>query len=137
MAGRFLLIEFDDDTSATLLREQINAATRKGRRFRVVGMFARPDNFCSCDIRVWTTIKGKGEAKTKRGAKFGWLVCTSCKRPIPMMSFLKNLIAPEDIIKAPRYDIVNNDSKKTTSVGFYTYGLNAQALSSAKFDEDN
>jgi hypothetical protein len=134
MAGRFLLIEFDDEATATHLREQIDVASRKGKGFRVVGLFARPGNFCKCPSRVWITERGKA-AKVKRGAKFGWSVCTDCKRPLPVMSFLKNLIAPEDIIRPPRYDIVSNDSAKAIPVGFYTHGLSAPALAERRFTD--
>lgn len=120
MAGRYLLIEFDDSASADTLRAQIDSASLKGRPFRVVGLFSRPGpNFCRCG--TWTTERGR-PATTKRGPKFGWYVCTTCKLPIPAMSFLKNLIAPKDIIRPPRYDILKK------SISFYTYGLTATSL---------
>lgn len=120
MAGRYLLIEFDDEATATILRAQIDNATRKGKGFRVVGLFARPGpTFCRCG--KWVTTRTEN-ATTKRGAKFGWSVCTLCKKPAPTMGFLRNLIRPVDIINPPRYDIVNR------SLGFYTYGLSAVTL---------
>lgn len=117
MAGRYLLIEFDDSASADTLRAQIDTASLKGKPFRVVGLFSRPGpNFCGCG--TWINDRGK-KSTTKVGPKFGWVVCTTCRLPIPDMRFLKNLIAPSDIIKPPRYDIL----KKWLS--FYTYGLTA------------
>lgn len=118
MAGRFLLIEFDDEESANALRAKIEDASRRGKKFRVVGMFSRPGpNFCRCGN--WTTQRGAPHTPNKRGQKFGWQVCLKCKRPVPVMSFLRNLIEPKDIISAPSYDILG---KKLT---FYTYGLTA------------
>ena len=120
MAGRYLLIEFDDAATADALRAQIDKATRNGKKYRVVGLFSRPGpNFCRCG--TWTTERGK-PATTKRGPKFGWYVCTTCMLPIPAMSFLKNLLAPKDIISPPRYDILKK------SLSFYHYGLTAQSL---------
>lgn len=125
MAGRYLLIEFDDEAAATLLRERIDNATRNGKRYRVVGLFARPSNFCRCG--TWTTDRGR-VATTKRGRRLGWTVCTVCKKPAPLMSFLRNLIRPEDIISPTKHDIVDTNQKPLT-VGFYTYGLDATARS--------
>lgn len=130
MAGRFLLIEFDDEATASRLREQIDAATRKGKPYRVTGLFARPSGFCSCESRVWINDR-TGASKTKVGAKFGWVVCTECKRPLPLMSFLKNLIAPSDIIQPTRHDMITTKGQHI-DVGFYSYGLTATALENFK-----
>lgn len=123
MAGRYLLIEFDDAAQADTLRAQIDNATRKGKKFRVVGMFSRPGpKFCRCG--TWTTERGK-IATTKRGAKFGWMVCTVCKLPAPVMSHLRNLVRPHDIIEPPKYDTKHK-------VGFYCYGLDLPPLANFK-----
>lgn len=129
MAGRFLLIEFDDEATATHLREQIDAATRKGKGFRVVGIFARPERFCRCG--TWISERGK-PSTLKRGAKFGWSVCTECKRPAPIMSFLKNLLAPTDIVSPVIHDTIDNKGQEA-ELGFYTYGLSAPTLQAQKF----
>lgn len=78
MPARYLLIEFDDEAQAEALRAQIDTATLKGKKFRVVGMFARPTRWCSC---FYTTAKYK-EWNLQRGAKFGWWVCPTCRRPL-------------------------------------------------------
>ena len=118
MAGRFLLIEFDDEESANALRAKIEDASKRGKRFRVVGMFSRPGpTFCRCGN--WVTQRGRTSTPTKRGEKFGWSVCLQCRKPVPVMGFLKNLVRPVDIINPPVYDIQGKQ------LGFYTYGLTA------------
>lgn len=115
MAGRFLLIEFDDEASANALRAQIDNATRKGKRFRVIGLYSRPGpTFCRCG--KWINSKTQ-KSTLKRGQKFGWEVCTVCKKPAPIMSFLKNLLKPEEIIDPPLTEVDNR------SLMFYNYGL--------------
>jgi len=125
MAGRFLLIEFDDEQSASRLRAQIDKASMSGKRFRVIGLFSRPGpKFCKCE--TWESNRGS-KSTIKIGAKFGWAVCTTCKLPAPSMSFLRNLIKPHDIIDPPKYDTKHK-------VGFYCYGL---TLTSRSNFEDN
>ena len=94
MPARYLLIEFDDATQADKLRNQIDA--RKGISMRVVGLFAKPlPPYCSCGKEITTRQQA---TSTKRGKRFGWWVCTECKRPTASISGLVNLIAPDDII---------------------------------------
>ncbi len=122
MGARYLLIEFDDEASATRLREQIDAATRKGKKYRVVGLFARPRGFCRCG--TWTTSRAVNST-LKRGAKFGWSVCTTCKKPAPSMGFLRNLIKHNEVID-PVVDDVHNDLEHThRRYQFHTIGLTA------------
>ena len=104
MGARYLLIEFDEETSALKLKEQIDGLSRRGKPFRVVGLFAKPTNYCECGIDTWTTT-ARRVATTKRGRKFGWHVCTTCKRPTASESGLVNLIAPSDIINPRRFDL--------------------------------
>lgn len=102
MASRYLLIEFDDEASATRLRGQIDNATRNGKRFRVVGLFAKPTNYCQCDPKTHVTMGGQ-VSTLKRGKKYGWWVCTNCKKPTSALAGLVNLIKPRDIIKPPKW----------------------------------
>ena len=98
MAGRYLLIEFDDAESANALRTQIDSASRKGKKYRAVGLFAIPGpTFCDCGKETSTRTEG---SSLKRGKKFGWWVCSICKKPSTMMR-LNNLIGVEEII-SPR-----------------------------------
>lgn len=99
MAGRYLLIEFDDATQADALRAQINAATKKGKRFRVVGLYARPGKTCTCA----NTLKEARELRSKTakaiiGKAFGWWICPQCRRPRSGSQNPKNLLKPHEII---------------------------------------
>ena len=102
MASRYLIIEFDEEASATKLKAQIDAATRAGKKFRVVGLFAKPTNYCQCDPTLHVTTKTH-ETILKRGKKFGWWVCTICKRPSSYLGGLQNLLKPRDIIDPPSW----------------------------------
>lgn len=104
MASRYLLIEFDDEASANKLRAQIDNASRAGKRFRVVGLFAKPQApFCACPPDRQITTKTHTSI-LKRGRKLGWWMCTECKRPAQNNSALINLMKPKDIIGMIRWD---------------------------------
>jgi hypothetical protein len=101
MPSRYLLIEFDDAAQADKLRQQIDA--RKGISMRVVGLFAKPlPPYCGCGKEI--TMRAQ-KSTLKRGARFGWWVCTECKRPSASVSGLKNLIAADDIINPPTHKV--------------------------------
>lgn len=96
MAARYLLIEFDDEASSTHLREQIDNATQKGRKFRIVGLFGRPnDKTCQCSF----TKGERSRDRIARGGKLGWWVCTTCKLPRLGDHQLLNLLSVLDILK--------------------------------------
>lgn len=103
MASRYLLIEFDDEASANKLRAQIDNATRAGKRFRVVGLFAKPTSYCACDPQQQITTKTH-ESSLKRGHRLGWWMCQVCNRPAQNNGALKNLLKPRDIIGMIRWD---------------------------------
>lgn len=117
MASRYMIIEFDDLEPADKLRAQIDNASRAGKPFRVVGYFAKPQApYCQCGKETTT----RQQASTlKRGAKFGWWVCTECKRPAASISGLVNLIAPDDIIRP------NTFRAKLYDLMFYFYNISA------------
>ena len=102
MGARYLLIEFDDEAAASRLREQIDNATRKGKGFRVVGLFAKPRNYCRCGD-VHTIERGRPITEVKRGRKYGWRVCMDCKRPLQNFGYLTNLLKPRDIINPVKW----------------------------------
>lgn len=121
MTGRYLLVEFDSKEQAEKLMQQINAATRGGKPFRVVGLFAKPGpDFCRCGSDNWISSRTRG-GRTKRGPKFGWQVCLDCKKPVPVMNFLKNLLSPEDII-SPTVDDAVYEGRKYKRM-FHSLGL--------------
>lgn len=101
MASRYLLIEFDDEASASRLRAQIDNASRNGKMFRVIGLFAKPTNYCRCGANQ-TYERGK-DVKIQRGKKYGWRVCLECKRPLQNFGGLINLLRPRDIINPPKW----------------------------------
>lgn len=126
MASRYLLIEFDEEDAANSLRAKIDAATKAGKKFRVVGLFAKPGpTFCRCGS-AWTSTKSE-KARTKIGKRLGWVVCLECKKPIPAISFLKNLIKPSDIIDPSLTEV------KGEPMGFYFYGISAPTLGAGQF----
>lgn len=93
MPGRYLLIEFDDDAAADSLRAQISKATGSGKKFRVVGLFARPGRPCKCII----SPDKRSKDMVKRGDRLGWWVCTTCGKPRMGDHHLKNMLAPDEI----------------------------------------
>lgn len=110
MGARYLLIECDNEADATALKEKVDGLSLRGRGVRAVGLFAKPTNYCQCGIGGWTTVSRR-VSTTKRGRKFGWYVCTTCKRPTASESGLVNLIAPSDIINPQQFDLGNGVGK--------------------------
>jgi len=106
VASRYMIIEFDEEAPANKLRAQIDNATKAGKPFRVVGLFAKPTHYCDCGVDKWTGTKSQ-PATTKRGRKFGWWVCIECRRPAASISGLVNQINPDDIINPPTFDLKN------------------------------
>ena len=88
--ARYLVIELEDNDSADKLREKIDNARAQGALYRVVGLFVQPRRVCTCatgpaqlggmNFRKPSSKHGVGGGVV-RGGKFGWWVCTACKRP--------------------------------------------------------
>ena len=104
MASRYVLLEVDDVQLAERLMEKFNDGSRRGSAYRVVGYFAKPTDYCQCGVETWTTTSRR-VSTTKRGRKFGWYVCTTCKRPTASESGLVNLIDPSDIINPQHFNL--------------------------------
>lgn len=98
--GRYMIIEFDEKEPALKLKKQIDEAARNGRGFRVVGYFARPDEYCVCPKNK-TEMKNYQSPKWDR--KLGWHICQSCKKPWPAGA-LKNQLGVEKVINPARYE---------------------------------
>jgi hypothetical protein len=94
--ARFLLIEFENDAQAEMLRAKIDAETRKGKPFRVAGLFARPRKFCNCPKPV-----GYHKNQVTRGVKFGWNVCTICRRVVAGSHRANNLLTAQELMMMP------------------------------------
>ncbi len=122
MASRYLLVEFDDAESADRLRQQIDNATRSGKKFRVVGLFAKPQApYCQCGKETTTKTQA---SSLKRGKKFGWWVCTQCKRPAASISGLVNLLTKRDIIDPSGFE-TKSPQFGTHTQAFYFYSISA------------
>lgn len=74
MAGRFLILEFDDPDSAASLAQNKIMAEQLG--FKPYAMFILPKRFCECPDR-----SRQHAANWKRGSRTGLQVCAVCKRP--------------------------------------------------------
>ena len=104
------------------LKQQIDAATRAGKRFRVVGLFAKPQApYCRCGKEIQTKTQN---STLKRGRKFGWWVCTECKRPAASISGLVNLLTKRDIIEPSTFETVS-EQFGTHTQAFYFFSISA------------
>lgn len=122
MASRYLLLEFDDEVSATKLKQQIDAATRAGKKFRVVGLFAKPQApYCRCGKETTTKTQA---TSLKRGKRFGWWVCTECKRPAASIAGLVNLLTKRDIIEPSTFETQSKEFGNHTQA-FYFFSISA------------
>jgi hypothetical protein len=88
--ARYVVVEFADNGAAEEFIagiNQLNKTIRKdglvdfGRR--VVGVFVKPGKTCGCPDANRANYGDKNwqPATIARGAKFGWWVCSRCKRP--------------------------------------------------------
>lgn len=126
--ARYLVIEFDNNDQADALRAQINAATVKGKAFRVVGLFARPGKNCSCSSSHQEHVKRiSKEAKPVKGQSLGLWVCPDCHRPRFGSQWPKNLIAREEILEPTTFTEIDWMSS-TPSQGRWRYYPNELAL---------
>lgn len=88
--ARYVVIEFDENEDAeefVKATNELNAHARDERlsfRRRVVGVFVKPGKTCTCWDGKWINSGDKNrDAGIARGEKFGWWVCTRCKKPRP------------------------------------------------------
>jgi hypothetical protein len=134
VGARYLLIEFDDEATALKLKAQLDERTRAGRSLRVVGLFAKPTNTCTCDPALKVTNRSH-DSSLKRGKKFGWWVCTICGRPDSQLTGLRNLLRPRDLIAAPSWD-ANDNRGRSTKWYHYIGSLSGLVLSAMAFDSE-
>lgn len=112
--ARYVLVEFEDDADAEKLRRMIDEQTRKGKRYRVAGIFARPKKVCECP-RVTTEYKG---TLVVRGRRFGWNTCVACKRAKPGSHRANNLLAIGELMRMPGEPIARYEYRADT-VGIF------------------
>lgn len=109
--AKYVILAFDSDDEADKFVEETQAqrAVWTGDDVHNVtelscdvrGVFRKPTKFCSC-----TSVKSRGFS---RGAKYGWWVCSQCKKPTVgwgrgdhwFLALGKNLLPVSNI--APEY----------------------------------
>jgi hypothetical protein len=85
--AKYLLFEFDDDQLADDRLESLKEHGPPG--LRVVAVWKKPTLFCDCPPDQ--------QGKSKRGAKYGWYICTTCKKCRPGFQCPVNLLHPPDL----------------------------------------
>lgn len=121
--GRYILIEFDDNESAVKLKRQIDLATKKGKLFRVVGYFAKPDGpYCDCDVATWTFERGKPFSPTKHSRKTGWVKCLVCDR-YREPGYFSNLLGVDKVARYLRKTIQHYKTKQPIEVVPHFLGI--------------
>ena len=74
MAGRYVVLEFDDVDSADAFMENEFLPRQLG--FRRLGLFVSPRKFCQCPDK-----KRQNAKNWRRGKRTGLQLCVTCKRP--------------------------------------------------------
>jgi len=74
MAGRFVVIEFDDRDAAQTFVDREEELKRQGAT--PLAMFIRPERFCQCPSR-----KRQNAQNWARGSRSGIWLCKVCKKP--------------------------------------------------------
>lgn len=74
MAGRFLILEFDDKDAAESFATNPHLPHQLG--FNIKAMFMKPTKFCECPDRRRQNVKNWG-----KGKRTGLYLCTTCKLP--------------------------------------------------------
>lgn len=88
---RYILIEFEDNAEADRFCAKVINGTKKGGRYRLIGYFAKPRNFCQCG----PLTDRQQASEVRRGSKYGWMVHTKCGRPRKQASHSpRNLMDP-------------------------------------------
>lgn len=74
MAGRFVILEFDDSSAAEAFTQNSYMPEQLG--YRPIAVYIVPTKFCECPNK-----KRQNAANWKRGKRTGLQVCVTCKRP--------------------------------------------------------
>lgn len=123
--ARYLLVEFDNDDQADTLRAQIDSAAKKGKPYRVLGMFQKPRRFCACppdkDRQNWKRLV--------RGSKYGWWVCGTCKRARLGIHQLNNLLSHEERLSPTTSDGVDYLEPGTPQVRTWAFKPDTLSIS--------
>lgn len=73
MAGRYVVLEFDDSDSADTFCQNENLGANLG--YRVNGLFVKPQKFCQCPDK-----KRQDNRNWARGKRTGLWLCKRCRR---------------------------------------------------------
>lgn len=74
MAGRFLILEFDDRDAAEVFAGNEHMMSQIGAK--PMAMFMRPEKFCTCPDRNRQNVKN-----WRKGKRTGLYLCLVCKKP--------------------------------------------------------
>lgn len=74
MAGRYVILEFEDRDAANAFVENNNIAGQLG--FKAVAMYLKPKVFCTCQDK--TRVHNQNWRKHK---KYGLFICVRCGKP--------------------------------------------------------
>lgn len=112
--ARYLLIEFAEDDAADKMRAMVDEQTRKGKRFRVAGIFARPKGLCECP-----TPQGYKKNLVAVGKRFGWNVCVACKRAKKGSHAARNLLTMGELMRMSGDPIAGVYEYRADNVGIF------------------
>lgn len=123
--ARYLVIEFDSNDAAAAMADKIMNASRGGALFRVVGMFVKPGRTCECNEGsrgLMTNYKDPTKERNSGagvilGTKFGWWVCTVCKKPRKAGHQLVNQLLPSQTFHPTNSVEVGDYEFTVTSLG--------------------
>jgi hypothetical protein len=74
VAGRYVVLEFDDSDSADAFIENENISAHLA--FKVLGLYVKPLLYCQCPDKRRQTVKNWA-----RGKRTGLWLCRTCKKP--------------------------------------------------------
>jgi hypothetical protein len=74
VAGRYIVVEFDDSMAADTFTQNQTMGSVMG--YKVIGLFIRPEKFCQCPDKQRQNVKNWA-----RGKRTGLWLCKRCKRP--------------------------------------------------------
>lgn len=83
----YLVIEIEDNGTATALRKKLSPLENKG--VRIIGAFLGPKDYCDCQPPDPTKYTRNDNVV---GARLGWLIHEPCRRPKRGLHQLKNLL---------------------------------------------
>jgi len=90
--ARLVLIEYDD---AAVAQDQIIALRPLSAEARVIGVFDRPDAYCSCG--AYERQENGPFRNVVRLYDQRLIVCANCLKPFPHLASIPNLMRPDQV----------------------------------------